>query len=114
MVSSIHMTLETTKDLFYLVLSIVILGAGVFICWAFYEIARMLHQANQLVTETREKINRVEHGIIAIKEKLESSVGYLGMLAEGGKSLLSFLHTSEEKKEKRRSKKAKNEDEDEE
>lgn len=72
----------------------------------------MLHQANAVVTETREKINRLERAVVAIKDKIESSVQYLGMLAEGGKSLLSFLHITEEKKEKRRqSKKHKDEDE---
>jgi len=99
------MTLTSTQDILYLVLAVSIAWVAVFLCWALYELAKMLHQANAVVTETREKINRVEHAVMRIKEKLESSVSYLGMLAEGGKSLLSFLHTTEEKKEKRRSKK---------
>ena len=106
------MSIETSKDLFYLVLSIATGGASIFLCWALYEVAKMLHQANAVVTETREKLNRLEKAIVAIKEKLESSVNYLGMLAEGGRSLLSFLHTKEEKTEKRRrSKKSDDEDE---
>ena len=108
------MSLASTQDLFYLVAAIALGWIAVFLTWALYELAKLLHQANQTVTETREKINRVERGVMAIKERLESSVGYLGMLAEGGRTLLSFLQSSEEKKEKRRSKKSKADDDDEE
>ncbi len=83
---------ETSKDLFFLVLAIVTGGVGVFVCWAMYEVARMLHQANQLVTDTREKIERVEQAIVNIKERIESSASYLGVLAKGGKALMSHFN----------------------
>ena len=105
------MTLSSTQEIFYLVLSVASAWVAVFLCWALYELAKVLHQANTVMTETRQKITRVEHAVMKIKEKLESSVSYLGMLAEGGKSLLSFLHMSEEKKEKRRGKKHEEEEE---
>ena len=101
------MTIDSTKDLLFLVLSIVIVWIGAFICWALYEIAKMLHQANELIADTRDRISRVESVIMNIKEKLGSSMNYLGMLAEGGKSVLSFLRSAQEKKEKRRAKKGK-------
>jgi uncharacterized protein YoxC len=96
------MPLDTTKDLFYLILAISIGGVAVFLCWTLYEVSRMLHQANEMITDVREKISRVERAIAVIKEKIESSASYLGALAKGGEALLSFLHTTEEKKEKRR------------
>ncbi|MFZ2804081.1 MAG: hypothetical protein WA001_02560 [Patescibacteria group bacterium] len=109
------MTLNSTLDILYLVLAVVILWVGVLTCWALYEVAKMLHQANLLVTEAREKIGRIEQGVTRIKEKVESSLGFLSILGGGGKSLMSFLHAKEEKQERRRSsKKRKNEDEDEE
>ncbi len=107
------MTLATTQDIFYLVAAIGLGWVAVFLTWALYELAKLLHQANQTVTETREKITRVEKAVMGIKDRLESSVGYLGMLAEGGRTLLSFLQSSEEKKEKRRSKKGKVDEDDE-
>jgi len=105
------MTFNSTVDLFYLVLSISIGWVAIFLCWGLYELARMLHQANAVVSDAREKMGRLERAISAIKERLESSAGYLGAIAEGGKALLSFLHVTEEKKEKRRKKKGKDEDE---
>lgn len=99
------MTLDSTKDLLYLALSVAILWIAAFLCWGLYELARLLHQANQMVSDTREKISRVEKAIGAIKEKLESSVNYLGMFATGWKTFLGMFQAREERKEQRRKKK---------
>lgn len=105
------MALDSMKDLLYFVSSLAIGWIAVFLCWALYELAKLLHQANTLVTDTRQKISRIEHAMTKIKERIESSAGYLSMIAEGGKALLSFLHTKEEKHERRRKKKGSEEDE---
>lgn len=111
MLYSSRMTLDSSLVIFYLVAAIAVGGVAVFLCWALYEVATFFHQTNTAVKEAREKIGRLERAILSIKDRLESSVSYLGMLAEGGKSLLSFLHTREQKKEKRRSKKGEAEEE---
>jgi hypothetical protein len=85
------MTLSNTQDLFFLVLSIVTVWVAVFLCWALYEIAKLLHQGNQVVTETREKVSKVESAILSIKDRLESSMSYLGMIADGGKAVMSYF-----------------------
>ena len=107
------MTLDSTQDLFFLVLSIATGWVAVFVCWGLYEVAKILHQANAVVTETRDKLNRLEKAVLAIKERLESSVSYLGMLAEGGKSLLGLFHKREERRAKRSSRKKKTDEDDE-
>lgn len=96
------MTLDTTRDLFYLALSIATVGVAAFLCWGLYELARLMRQANEVVTDTREKISRVENALVAIKEKLESSVNYLGVFAAGWKTFLGMFQDREEKKEQRR------------
>jgi hypothetical protein len=85
------MTLSNTQDLFFLVLSIATGWAAVFFCWALYEIAKLLHQGNQIVTETREKVSKVEDAIMSVKDRLESSMSYLGMIADGGKAIMSYF-----------------------
>lgn len=99
------MPLDTTKDLFYLILAIAVGGVGVFLCWALYEVARLLRQGNQMVTETREKISNVEKAVIRMKERIESSASYLGVLAKSGSSIMSFFKNREERREKKRAKK---------
>ncbi|MFH1621118.1 MAG: hypothetical protein ABIB04_03465 [Patescibacteria group bacterium] len=108
------MTLDSSVDIFYIVAAVALAWVAVFLCWMLYEIARFFHQTNIVVEETREKIGRFEQAILSIKERLESSVSYLGVLAEGGKSLMSYFHNREEKKEKKRKKGKLLEDEDEE
>ncbi|MFA5935429.1 MAG: hypothetical protein WC787_01050 [Patescibacteria group bacterium] len=83
----------TTQEIFYLVASIALGGVAIFLCWALYEVATLLRKANTVVTETQEKIVRIERGVMAVKERLESSVGYLGILAEGGKAMLGMLQS---------------------
>lgn len=95
------MTLESTKDLLYLILAFAVAWIAVFICWGLYELARLLRQANALVTDTRERVTRVERAVLSLKERLQSSAVSLGLLVEGGKSLLSFLQARKEKREKR-------------
>lgn len=99
------MTLTSTLDLLYLTLAIAVLWIAVFLCWGLYELARLLHQANEMVTDTREKITRIERAMMSIKEKLESSVQYLGMFATGWKTFLHLFESREERNGQRRKKK---------
>ncbi len=111
------MTLDSTSDIFYIVAAVTLAWVAVFLCWALYEIAKFFHQTNVIVEETREKIGRFERAVLSIKDRLESSVSYLGMLAEGGKTLLSYFGKRKEKKqlkEKKRKKGKLLEDEEEE
>ncbi len=99
------MILTSTLDLFYLTLAIAVLWIAVFLCWSLYELARLLHQANEMVTDTREKISRIEKAMTVIKEKIESSMNYLGVFAAGWKTFLRLFESRQERKEQRRKKK---------
>jgi uncharacterized membrane protein len=93
------MNIVTTQDLFFLILAIVTGGVGIFLCWAMYEVASMLHQGNEMVTETREKISRIEDAISNLKDRFESSTNYLGMLAKGGKAIMAHFSKSQDDEE---------------
>ncbi len=81
----------TSQELLYLIGTICLLFVSGFLCWALYEIARLVHQANQVMDDTREKISRFERAVVMIGEKLGASAQYLGFIAEGGKQLLSYF-----------------------
>ncbi|MDO8617910.1 MAG: hypothetical protein Q7N87_03445 [Candidatus Uhrbacteria bacterium] len=90
----------SSLELLYFISAIAIGFVAVFLCWALYEIATLVRQTNEVVSDTREKVARFERAIMMIGEKLGASAQYLGFIAEGGKQLLSYLHKrSEEKKE---------------
>lgn len=96
------MTLTSTLDILYLALAIAVVWIAGFLCWGLYEMARLMRQANEMVTDAREKISRVEKAFASIKEKIESSVNYLAVFASGWKTFLHLFESREERKEQRR------------
>jgi hypothetical protein len=91
----------SAQDLFALVGTICIVWVTIFLCWALYQIGRLISQANSMVADTREKISRFERAIMALNEKLGSASQYLAFIAEGGKQLLSYLGDRKKKKGKK-------------
>lgn len=56
-----------------------------------------MHQTNEIVEETREKISAVEALIKSVGEKVGHLAQYAGFLAEGSKKVMSYLDHKEEK-----------------
>jgi uncharacterized protein YoxC len=71
--------------------AISILFVSGFLCWVLCELARLLHQTNQLVEETHEKINRVEAFVEEITERIGSASQYLGIMATAGKEIFGWV-----------------------
>ncbi len=90
------MDLISSQDVLFIVGAGCLLAVSVFLCWVLSEIAQLIHQANDVVGDTREKISRVESAVIGVTEKLSSVSQYLGFIAEGGKQIMSFLHRRDE------------------
>jgi hypothetical protein len=107
------MNTQESLSLLYLFLSIAAILIGITLAWLLAEAAVLLHQTNEMVKGAREKMSKVERAIMSIKDKLEASSGYLGMLAEGGKTLMGFMKDKKSSK-KSKSKRRKNKEEDEE
>lgn len=62
--------IESTKDIFYIVLSFCIFWFTVFLCWALYYLIKMLRQTNQLMSDIKEKIEQATSVVGALKSKL--------------------------------------------
>ncbi len=84
---------SSAQDLFYLVGAVCVLWITGFLCWSLYEAARLIHQANQVVKDGREKLSRFERAVAAMAEKIANVSQYLGFIAEGGKQIVSHLRT---------------------
>lgn len=91
------MFLSTSSDLILFVGSICLLLVTGFTCWLLYEAARILHQTNELVAETREKINAIELLVKTIGEKFANLSQYAGFLVEGSKRIMAYFEHKEEK-----------------
>ena len=92
---------ESSKDIFYIVLSFCIFWLTVFLCWALYYLIRMLKQTNALMSDMRDRIEQITNVITVLKSKL---VEY------GMKGLMNLFHRKKEeavtRKSKTKSKKA--------
>ncbi|HEU0051202.1 MAG TPA: hypothetical protein VFQ60_04065 [Patescibacteria group bacterium] len=99
------MTLSSLQDVFSLIGAICLVWITIFLCWTLYQIGKLVRQANTVVKDTREKVERFEHSVISLGERLASTSQYLGLIAEGGKQLVSFLHKREKKTDEGKKKK---------
>ena len=85
------MFIESSKDILYLVLAFCALWFTAFVCWVLWYLIRMLRDASSAVREVRDKLHAVEEAMQGIREKLEHSASYLGMVATGTKVLIDYL-----------------------
>lgn len=106
------MFLSTTQDVWYSVASVCLAVITVFLCWALYTLIKVLRQADEVISETREKVGQVEEAVSSIVERVTTALSYMNILTEGGKQLLSYFGNRSEKKRLSTSKrKSKDEDE---
>jgi len=83
--------LETSKDVLYIVLSFCLLWLTAFLCWALYYLTQLLKQSNELVTETREKLDEFFAYLDELKERLSSGLKVAGLIVDALKSVAKHL-----------------------
>ncbi len=96
--------ISSTKDLFWLVLSFVVLWIGLFMGWGVLYLALMLRDAKRITGSIRKKIDFVDQILEIIKNKVETTANYLPPLIEGAGKLMEHF------KAKRKTKKPKKEE----
>ena len=99
--------IQDSKDLLYVVLAFCILWLTIFLAWFIYYLAMIMRQAYQAIKETREKINKVDEILKALKEKIEHSASYLALIGEGVKKLVEVINQKNKKAKKQESKREK-------
>ena len=94
------MDIVTTQDLWYFIATFCAVIITGFLVWALYEIARLVRQANEMLKDTRGKVERFEAALCAIGEKFSSVSSYLAFIAEGAKQVFTYIRKRSRKKEK--------------
>ena len=64
--------LETSQDLFYVVLAFCILWFTVFMCWALYYFIKMLKQTNELLEDIKHRITQASNVFTFLKSIRET------------------------------------------
>jgi nitroimidazol reductase NimA-like FMN-containing flavoprotein (pyridoxamine 5'-phosphate oxidase superfamily) len=82
---------ESSKDILFLVLALCVLLFTTFVCWALWYVIRMLREGAKAVDDVVAKLHSIDETIRGVKEKLEHSASYLGVVATGVKVLIDYL-----------------------
>ena len=89
-------------DLLYFILAIAAVWIGVMLTWLLFEAALFAHRTNRAIKDGLDKIRKFEQMVSNIKERLEASSGYLGVLAKGGEALMGYMEGKAKKGRRRR------------
>jgi methyl-accepting chemotaxis protein len=82
---------ESSKDILFLVLALCSLLFTAFVCWALWYVIQMLREAAEAFESVTAKLHAIDEAMRGIKEKLEHSASYLGVVATGVKVLIDYL-----------------------
>jgi hypothetical protein len=93
--------LETSKDVLNIVIAVSVFGLTAFVCWTIYYLARILQQLFGLVKDMRDRLQKLDDLIKAVKEKIEHTTSYLLLISEGVKKLVEVIRDRTEKKEEK-------------
>ena len=74
---------ETSKDILYLVIAFCVLWLTVFICWLLWQFISIISKVRRLVKSIQDKVEKIEGIIDLLKDKIEHSATYLGLIVEG-------------------------------
>lgn len=83
--------IESTKDIFWLVLAFCILWFTLFLSWGIYYMAMILKEVRKVVGTVRQKIELIDGLLRAIKGKVEKTSGHVAMIAEGATHLIKYF-----------------------
>lgn len=86
-----HMFLSTTKDIWYLVASVCLVGVSGFLMWTLYQVGKMGQQANELVKETRKKLSIVERTVDELLEQVAVITNMVGTVASVAQSAFGIF-----------------------
>ena len=93
-------SVNDSKDLLYIVISVSVLIFTIFFCWAIYYLARILQQFFKVIKETRDRLNKFDELVKMVKEKIEHSASYLPLIMGGVKKLVELMKNRAEKKKR--------------
>lgn len=82
------------QDMFFVVATLCLLWVSGFLCWALYETARLMRQSNEVVTDVRDRVERVEEFVDDTVEKITNLSSYAGVITKAGEALLSKMGNS--------------------
>lgn len=99
-----------SQDILYIVLAFCALWVTAFMCWLIWQIAMILKNINDTMSEARVKIAKIEEALVGIRGRLEKATAGLSFLVEGIRKVVEYaIERKSEKKLKKFKKTARGE-----
>lgn len=83
--------LETSKDILYLVIAFCVLWLTVFLCWLLFYFISIVGNVRKVIKSIQDKVEKIEAVIDLLKEKIEHSATYLGLIVEGVTKIVEYF-----------------------
>ncbi len=77
------MFLATSKDVWYLVISVCAGFFTIFLCWTLYYLIKILRDASHVIEEVKAKLDTLTSTLTSVREKMESLSGIVNMFSDG-------------------------------
>ena len=81
------MLIESSKDIFWLVLAFAVLWLTLFFSWMLYYIIKMMRQMSELTTKVSQTINLIHGMVTQVKSKSENLAAYISAIVQSSEQL---------------------------
>ncbi|MDD4902333.1 MAG: hypothetical protein PHE24_04295 [Patescibacteria group bacterium] len=81
---------STSHDILLLTIAACVAAFTIFLCWGMYYLVAMARNFFKIVKDIRRIIDKAEGVVDALKEKINSSAGYLYLIGEGLKKIVEI------------------------
>lgn len=92
--------INSSQDIFYLVLAFCVLWFTVLITWLMYYAINAVRNIYDAIQSVKRKIDAVDEVINLVKGKISSSFSYFGIAMSGLKKMSEFMGDKAERSEK--------------
>jgi len=79
------------KDILLIVLAFCALWFTAFVCWLVYQIAAILKNVNDIVSDAHETLGKMERALSGIRGRFDHAVSGLMLAIDGGQKIMELL-----------------------
>ncbi|GEM_PF-445236 len=96
--------IQNSNDVLNIVKAISILGISIFLICFIYYLAMIMRELFKMIRDMRDRINKVDEVIEALKNRIEHSASYLSLIGDGVKKIMEIAKERGGKTRKRKNK----------
>ncbi|MFH0874050.1 MAG: hypothetical protein V1846_04420 [Candidatus Komeilibacteria bacterium] len=95
------MVINTTLDIFWLVLAICAVAITFFLCWMMFYVVNFLRKTSRIINRVEAITSSIHEATQAMRRKTEDLATYIPLIIRGGAELKSVIEKFTDKKSKR-------------